>query len=124
MPVGRTNRFARTLRRNATDAETKLWHDLRNRQLGGLKFRRQATIGYHVVDFLCAEKRLVVELDGGQHTPERDAARTAQLEALGYRVIRFWNNDALGNTDGVLETILREAEAMPSRFEGPSSKLR
>ena len=124
MPVGRTNRFARTLRRSATDAETKLWHDLRNRQLGGLKFRRQATIGYHVVDFLCAEKRLVVELDGGQHTPERDAARTAQLEALGYRVIRFWNNDALGNTDGVLETILREAEAMPSRFKGPSSKLR
>ena len=124
MSIGRTNRFARTLRRNATDAETKLWQRLRNRQLGGLKFRRQATIGYHVVDFLCAEKRLVVELDGGQHTPERDAARTAQLEALGYRVIRFWNNDALGNTDGVLETILREAGAMPSRIKGPSTKLR
>jgi very-short-patch-repair endonuclease len=124
MSIGRTNRFARTLRRNATDAETKLWQRLRNRQLGGLKFRRQATIGYHVVDFLCAEKRLVVELDGGQHTLERDAGRTAQLEALGYRVIRFWNNDALGNTDGVLETILRKAEGMPSRFKGPSSKLR
>ena len=121
MPIGTTNRFARTLRRNATDAEAKLWQCLRNRQLGNLKFRRQATIGYHVVDFLCAEKRLVVELDGGQHTPERDAARTAKLNAAGYRVIRFWNNDALGNTDAVLEVIVREAKALPSSFEGPSS---
>lgn len=78
-------------------------------------------MGYHVVDFLCPEKRLVVELDGGQHTPERDAARTARLEAAGYRVIRFWNDDAQGNTDAVLEAILREAEALPSRFKGPSS---
>jgi adenine-specific DNA-methyltransferase len=121
MPIGSTNRFARTLRRNATDAEGKLWQLLRGRRLGGIKFRRQATVGCHVVDFLCAEKRLVVELDGGQHSPERDAARTARLEALGYRVIRFWNNDALGNTDAVLEAILREAEALPSRFKGPSS---
>ena len=121
MPIGTTNRFARTLRRNATDAEAKLWQCLRNRQLGNLKFRRQATIGYHVVDFLCAEKRLVVELDGGQHTPERDAARTAKLNAAGYRVIRFWNNDALGNTDAVLEVIVREAKALPSSFKGPSS---
>jgi very-short-patch-repair endonuclease len=121
MAIGSTNRFARTLRRNATDAEGKLWQCLRNRQLGGLKFRRQATIGHRVVDFLCAEKRLVVELDGGQHTPERDAARTAELSALGYRVIRFWNNHALGNTDAVLEAILKEAKALPSRFKGPSS---
>jgi very-short-patch-repair endonuclease len=121
MPIGTTNRFARTLRRNATEAETKLWQFLRNRRLGGLKFRRQATIGYHVVDFLCAEKRLVVELDGGQHTPERDAARTARLEGAGYRVTRFWNNDALGNTDAVLEAILREAMALPSKFKEPSS---
>ncbi|HEU4651311.1 MAG TPA: endonuclease domain-containing protein, partial [Croceibacterium sp.] len=95
MPIGTTNRFARTLRRNATDAETKLWQFLRGRRLDGLKFRRQATVGYAVVDFLCAEKRLVVELDGGQQTAERDAVRTARLTALGYRVIRFWNHDAL-----------------------------
>ena len=121
MPIGSTSRFARTLRRNAPDAEGKLWQCLRSRQLGGFKFRRQATVGYLVVDFLCPEKRLVVELDGGQHTPERDAARTARLEAAGYRVIRFWNDDAQGNTDAVLEAILREAKALPSRFKGPSS---
>ena len=121
MVIGRTNRHARSLRRNSTDAEARLWGFLRKRGLGGLKFRRQATIGYQVVDFLCAEKRLVVELDGGQHSPERDAARTAKLNAAGYRVIRFWNNDALGNTDAVLEAILREAKALPSRFKGPSS---
>jgi very-short-patch-repair endonuclease len=121
MPIGTTNRFARTLRRNATDAEAKLWQCLRNRQLGNLKFRRQATVGYYVVDFLCPEKRLVVELDGGQHSPERDAARTAKLNEAGYRVIRFWNNDALGNTGAVLEAILMEAQSLPSRFKGPSS---
>ena len=74
-----------------------------------------------MVDFLCAEKRLVVELDGGQHSPERDAVRTGRLEALGYRVIRFWNNDALENTDAVLDAILREAQSLPARFKGPSS---
>src|SRR5262245_13575805 len=102
MVIGSTNRHARSLRLDATDAEAKLWQHVRNRGLGGFKFRRQATIGHYVVDFLCAEKRLIVELDGGQHTPECDAARTARLEASGYRVIRFWNNDVLGNTDGVL----------------------
>ena len=123
MVIGRTNRHAVSLRHSATDAEDKLWQCLRNRRLGGFKFRRQATVGHYVADFLCAEKRLIVELDGGQHTPERDAVRTAQLGALGYRVIRFWNNDALGNTDAVLEAILREARALPSRFKGPSSNF-
>jgi very-short-patch-repair endonuclease len=60
-------------------------------------------------------------LDGGQHSPEADAARTARLTAAGYRIIRFWNNEALGNTDAVLEAILREATTLPSRFKGPSS---
>ena len=121
MTIGSTNRFARALRRNSTDAERRIWRHLRDRRLGGLKFRRQATVGCHVVDVLCAEKRLVVELDGGQHTAEGDAERTARLEELGYRVIRFWNNDALGNTDAVLAVILREARSLPSRFKGPSS---
>ena len=126
MPIGRSNRHSRPLRREMTDAERKLWQHLRNRRLGGFKFRRQATVGRYVADFLCSEKRLIVELDGGQHTPDADGQRTRQLEALGYRVIRFWNGDALGNTLAVLQEILTTAEALPSRFETrqPSSKLR
>jgi very-short-patch-repair endonuclease len=80
---------------------------LRNRQVAGAKFRRQSTIGSFVVDFLCAEARLIVELDGGQHSPESDAARTAFLESQGYRILRFWNHEVIGNIEGVLETIAR-----------------
>jgi very-short-patch-repair endonuclease len=123
MPIGHISRYARTLRRNSTDAEMRLWHYLRNRRRDGLKFRRQATVGPYVTDFLCIEKRLIVELDGGQHTEEADAQRTAMLEGLGYRVIRVWNNDVLGSTDGVLQVIETTARSLPSRFEGrqPSS---
>ena len=123
MTIGQTGRHASKLRRNSTEAEQRLWQHLRNRQLDGLKFRRQATVGHYVADFLCAEKRLIVELDGGQHSPEADAARTAQLEALGYRVVQFWNHDVLQNTEGVLQTMQKEARALPSRFKwkGPSS---
>jgi adenine-specific DNA-methyltransferase len=88
-----------------TDVERKLWHALRDRRFNGFKFRRQATIGWFVVDFLCVEGRLIVELDGGQHGEEADAPRTAFLEAKGYRVIRFWNNDLIESFDGVLDTI-------------------
>ena len=91
---------SRSLRHNSTGAEQKLWCVLRSRQLNGFKFRRQVEIGGYVVDFLCAEKRLIVEVDGGQHTPERDARRTAFLESHGFRVIRFWNNDVLENLEG------------------------
>jgi len=121
--IGLTNRHARTLRRNATDVEAKLWERLRARRLGGYKFRRQASIGHHVADFLCAEKRLIVELDGGQHSEEADQDRTANLERLGHRLIRFWNNEVNENLDAVLARILAECEAMPSRFKrkGPSS---
>lgn len=103
----------RTLRRNATDAEARLWSRLRNRQLAGHKFRRQQPIGPYIADFACPEAMLVVELDGGQHRPETDAARTASLEQQGYTVLRFWNNDALGNPEGVLETILRWLDGKP-----------
>jgi very-short-patch-repair endonuclease len=99
---------ARKLRRDATDAEARLWHHLRGRRLLDFKFRRQHPVGRHVADFLCEEARLIVELDGGQHaTSETDASRTASLEAAGYHVLRFWNHDVLGNTDGVLEEIAR-----------------
>ncbi|MEX2617104.1 MAG: endonuclease domain-containing protein [Alphaproteobacteria bacterium] len=103
----------RALRRNATDAEALLWSRLRNRQIGGRKFRRQHPVGPCIADFACPEAMLIVELDGGQHRPETDAARTAYLEARGFTVLRFWNNEALGNPDGVLETILGHLEGKP-----------
>jgi len=93
------------LRRDMTDAERWLWGRLRNRGLEGAKFRRQATIGPYVVDFLCMEKRLIVECDGGQHSEAADAPRTAWLEGQGYRLLRFWNHDVLGNDEGILATI-------------------
>jgi very-short-patch-repair endonuclease len=99
---------ARRLRRNQTDVERLLWFRLRNRRLAGLKFKRQVPIDRFIVDFFCADAKLIVELDGGQHDQNReyDANRTRILEAMGYLVLRFWNNDVMRNTDGVLEEIL------------------
>jgi very-short-patch-repair endonuclease len=96
-------------RRQSTDAESLLWSHLRSRQLEHAKFVRQLPIGSHVADFACRSLMLVIELDGGQHADSHaDAARTRAIEAFGYRVIRFWNNDVMANTDGVLEMIARE----------------
>ncbi len=104
---------AQELRRNQTRAEARLWSALRNRQLSGLKFRRQVPLGPYVVDFFCLSAALVVEVDGGQHgAPDgrsQDARRTRWLEAQGYRVIRFWNNEVLENLQGVLVLILEAA---------------
>ncbi len=99
---------ARSLRRSQTDAERILWAHLRSRRIGGVKFRRQVSIGPFVADFCCIEKRLIVELDGGHHADqrERDDARSEWLKQHGYRVIRFWNNDVANNIEGVLEAIL------------------
>jgi very-short-patch-repair endonuclease len=114
-PVGRTNPHARTLRRDSTKAEMMLWGRLRNRQLAGLKFRRQATVGPYIVDFLCKEIGLVVEADGGQHNEDVDRPRTDFLEGGGLAVLRFWNNDILANLNGVLTMILAASEkAKPS----------
>jgi adenine-specific DNA-methyltransferase len=104
---------SRALRKNATDAERKLWSVLRGRQLNGLKFRKQVEIDGYVVDFLCAERRLIIEVDGGRHTPERDARRTAHLESQGFRLIRFWNHDVLQNIDGVWTMIEKALETKP-----------
>jgi very-short-patch-repair endonuclease len=107
--------MARRLRRDQTDAERVLWFRLRARRLNGMKFRRQMPIKSYVVDFCCEAARLVVELDGGQHA-ERAAAdteRTADLEAYGYPVLRFWNNDVLSNIDGVLDAITTTASQEP-----------
>ena len=116
--IGKTNPHARRLRREATDAERRLWYHLRNRRLGGFKFKQQETIGLYVADFACVEIRLIVEADGGQHSEARDAARTEYLESLGWRVLRFWNNDILQRNDAVLEVILA---ACVERQEGKPS---
>ena len=96
---------AARLRRNMTDAERLLWSRLRGRRLG-LKFRSQHSLGPCVADFVCLERRLIVEADGGQHDPVSDRARTACLRRRGFRILRFWNHDILQNIDGLLETIL------------------
>ena len=105
-------RLARQLRKNSTLAERKLWRWLRSRSLGGFKFVRQEPIGPYVVDFVCREKRIVVEVDGGQHAESRrDAVRDRWLVEHRYRVLRFWNNEVLGNIEGVWETIFAAASA-------------
>ncbi len=102
--------LARQLRKNQTDAEQLLWSKLRSRQLENARFRRQQPIGPYIIDFVCFEKSLVIEVDGGQHGEDlgeaRDVARDAFLSAEGYRVLRLWNNDVLTNIDGVLEYIM------------------
>jgi very-short-patch-repair endonuclease len=104
--TGQTLAKAQRLRRDMTDTERKLWSVLRNRQLDGAKFRRQQPIGPFIVDFVCQERRLIVEADGGQHSASvRDERRTLFLESKGYRVLRFWNNQILTNLDGVAEVI-------------------
>ena len=95
---------ARHLRHRATEAEKVLWRALRSRQLAGTKFRRQFPIGRYIVDFAAPEAHLIVEVDGGQHATD-GPDRTRELEALGYLIIRFWNNDVLSNLDGVLAEI-------------------
>ena len=105
----KTIQIARRLRANQTDAETVLWNRIRNRQIDGHKFARQVPIGRYICDFVCREKQIVIEVDGGQHAESAtDAARDRYLIAEGYRVLQFWNNDVLGNLEGVLTTIQSE----------------
>ena len=104
----------RRLRRDATEAEKALWRILRNRSLGGVKFRRQCPIDRYIADFVCLERRLIIEADGGQHaSSEADAVRTAWLESHGFHVARFWNDDILGNPDGVAAVILEALKQTP-----------
>jgi very-short-patch-repair endonuclease len=105
---------SRQLRVNQSDAETKLWNRLRNRQIDGRKFVRQQPIGRYICDFVCREKLVIIEVDGWQHSESaRDEVRDRYLRGEGYRVMRFWNNDVLSNIEGVLTVIdetLRESE--------------
>ena len=103
----RATELARGLRRRSTDAERLLWRRLRAKQLGGLKFRRQEPIGGYIVDFVCLEKRVVIELDGSQHSMQRqeDQARDEWFNEQGFRVLRFLDNEVLTNIEGVLEVV-------------------
>jgi very-short-patch-repair endonuclease len=106
--VDRQREFAHRMRTEPTDAERVLWQRLRHDiVLAGSHFRRQALVGPYVVDFASRKAKLVIELDGGQHDWQQaaDATRTRHIEAAGYRVLRFWNNDVLGNLEGVLTEI-------------------
>ena len=106
--------MGKALRKRPTDAEQLLWRHLRLKQMEGFKFRRQQPIDNYIVDFVCFEKRLVIEVDGGQHaTQEKDALRDKYLQQQGFNVLRFWNNEVLQNINGVLE-VIRERCLSPS----------
>lgn len=104
---------AKILRKNNTPGEIKLWGRLRSRRFMGLKFRRQCPLGPYIVDFVCIEKKLIIELDGGQHNEDKqqeyDKCRTEFLNGLGFNVIRFWNNEILLQFDDVMAQIYEQA---------------
>ncbi len=105
---------AKELRRNSTEAERVIWSSLRSRQFGNYKFRRQQPIGSFIVDFVCFEKKLIIELDGGQHMEDEsyDTKRTKWLEGQGFSVIRFWNNQVLRDVDAVKTKILSALQSL------------
>jgi very-short-patch-repair endonuclease len=98
---------AKSLRTNQTEAEARLWYHLRAHRFMGLKFKRQKPVGRYIADFVCCERRLIIELDGGQHSEQvtYDQRRDAWLRSRGYTVLRFWNNDVMQQLEGVLEQI-------------------
>ena len=112
----------RQMRKQPTEAERLIWNALRSRRLGGFKIRRQVWLGSYIADFLCAEAKLIIELDGSQHgdASDYDARRDATLAEAGYRTLRFWNNDVTGNLEGVLEII---REACQARLPSPSRRM-
>jgi adenine-specific DNA-methyltransferase len=118
----RSNKLQRTLRKEMTDAEQVLWRVLRGRQLSGLKFRRQHPFGDYILDFVCLENLLVIEVDGGQHEEqaEYDEVRTHQLHKAGFHVLRFWNNEVLKEIEAVKEKIWMVVRGLqPHPHPGP-----
>ena len=113
---------ARALRSRPTDVEQLLWQHLRLRQVDGHKFRRQRPVGKYIVDFVCLEKKLVIEVDGGQHNDAKadDAMRDRWLRSQGYRVLRFWNHEVLTQIDGVMEMV-RSALSEPPPSSSPEA---
>ncbi len=115
MPVNRPpNHRAAQLRRNQTDVERRLWFALRDRRLANAKFRRQVPIGPYIVDFLCSEAHLIIELDGGQHGGPQDLIRQQWLEAQGYVVKRFWNNEVTFDLPTILACIAALTQSPPA----------
>ena len=113
----RLTSVARELRRNQTEAEERLWQELRGRRLSDAKFVRQQQLGNFIADFAARSLKLAIELDGGQHSDNNDdATRTRVIELHGYRVIRFWNHEVTENLDGVLQIIVREIEIARNSF--------
>ena len=112
---GRLLEFAKAMRHQPTDAEAAIWRRLRAGRLLGYKFKRQQPIGPYIVDFVCFEQRLVIEIDGGQHATrvDGDAQRSRWLEERGYRVLRFWNDETLLKLDDVLEAIIAALRVVP-----------
>ncbi|MBI9049468.1 MAG: endonuclease domain-containing protein [Anaerolineaceae bacterium] len=104
-----TYSFARELRKAQTKAEQTLWQVIRFKQINGIRFRRQHAIGPYIVDFCSPSKKLIIEVDGGQHLEQKeyDAQRTEFLQSKGYRVLRFWNNDVMNNLEGVIQEIIQ-----------------
>ena len=107
----------RNLRKNMTPAEQRLWKHLRGKRLGGYRFRRQQPLGQYVLDFVCVDAKLVIEIDGGQHAEQTayDETRTRYLQNLGFTVIPFWNNEVLQQTDAVLTAILHKLEELKAK---------
>ena len=114
---------ARKLRNNLTEVEKYLWYELRRKNLG-VKFRRQVIIGRYIVDFVCFEKKLIIEVDGGQHAQSQDDdVRNKLLKRQGFEILRFWNNDVLGNREGVLQRIIDHFNApLPNPPHGGGGK--
>lgn len=109
--MNKLTELAKTLRKNSTPQERLLWKILRNSNINNLKFRRQYPIGNYIVDFICKEKLLIIEIDGGQHNDDNhrqyDIERTKYLTSRGFRVLRFWNSDINNNISGVYKEILK-----------------
>jgi len=118
--------FSRQNKREQTDAERRLWFHIRNRQLNGYKFRRQYPIHNYILDFYCSETSFAIELDGGQHIKRTryDERRSKELEKLGIKVIRFWDNDVLQNIEEVLEKIINVLEKRSVKKPHPDPLLR
>jgi very-short-patch-repair endonuclease len=116
-----SNRLQRELRKDMTDAEKALWHVLRGRQMFGLKFRRQHPFGNFILDFVCLTKKLVIEVDGGQHVEqtEYDEIRTRQLQKAGFHVLRFWNNEVLQDIEAIKEQIFMAVKGQPHPLPDP-----